>query len=65
MDAVAAEGVWKFYGDYPALRDVMELLRAILPHQYLPSRNWSGVEELLSVGRLRARYALSNAGCER
>ena len=23
MSAVAAEGVWKFYGDYPALRDVM------------------------------------------
>jgi ABC-2 type transport system ATP-binding protein len=23
MNAVAAEGVWKFYGDYPALRDVM------------------------------------------
>ena len=23
MRAVAAEGVWKFYGDYPALRDVM------------------------------------------
>ena len=23
MTAVAAEGVWKFYGDYPALRDVM------------------------------------------
>ena len=22
MSAVAAEGVWKFYGDYPALRDV-------------------------------------------
>jgi heme exporter protein A len=22
MNAVAAEGVWKFYGDYPALRDV-------------------------------------------
>jgi len=22
MDAVAAEGVWKFYGDYPALRDI-------------------------------------------
>jgi ABC-type multidrug transport system ATPase subunit len=23
MDAVAADGVWKYYGDYPALRDVM------------------------------------------
>ena len=23
MNAVAAEGVWKFYGDYPALRDVI------------------------------------------
>jgi heme exporter protein A len=23
MSAVAAEGVWKFYGDYPALRDVI------------------------------------------
>jgi len=23
MRAVAAEGVWKFYGDYPALRDVI------------------------------------------
>jgi len=23
MSAVAAEGVWKFYGDFPALRDVM------------------------------------------
>jgi heme exporter protein A len=23
MNAVAAEGVWKFYGDYPALRDVV------------------------------------------
>ncbi|MFN7994202.1 MAG: heme ABC exporter ATP-binding protein CcmA [Bryobacteraceae bacterium] len=23
MSAVAAEGVWKFYGDYPALRDVV------------------------------------------
>jgi len=23
MQAVAAEGVWKYYGDYPALRDVM------------------------------------------
>jgi hypothetical protein len=22
MSAVAVEGVWKFYGDYPALRDV-------------------------------------------
>ena len=22
MNAVAAEGVWKFYGDYPALRDI-------------------------------------------
>lgn len=22
MDAVAVEGVWKFYGDYPALRDI-------------------------------------------
>src|SRR5690349_17028856 len=22
MSAVAAEGVWKFYGDFPALRDV-------------------------------------------
>ena len=23
MNAVVAEGVWKFYGDYPALRDVI------------------------------------------
>jgi len=22
MNAVAVDGVWKFYGDYPALRDV-------------------------------------------
>ena len=22
MDAVAVEGVWKYYGDFPALRDV-------------------------------------------
>ena len=22
MSAVAAEGVWKYYGDYPALRDI-------------------------------------------
>ncbi len=22
MSAVAVEGVWKFYGDYPALRDI-------------------------------------------
>ena len=22
MNAVAVEGVWKFYGDYPALRNV-------------------------------------------
>jgi hypothetical protein len=29
MSAVAAEGVWKLYGDYPALRDV--ILHAFLP----------------------------------
>jgi len=23
MSAVAVEGVWKFYGDYPALRDIL------------------------------------------
>ena len=22
MSAVAVEGVWKYYGDYPALRDI-------------------------------------------
>ena len=48
MRAVAAEGVWKFYGDYPALRDV--ILHAE-PGQCLAliGRNGAGKTTLLRI----------------
>ena len=39
MSAVAVDGVWKFYGDYPALRDVqLEAAAGCLPRADRPQR---------------------------
>ena len=48
MNAVAAEGVWKFYGDYPALRDVK---LAVEPGSCLAliGRNGAGKTTLLRI----------------
>jgi heme ABC exporter ATP-binding subunit CcmA len=46
MNAVAAEGVWKFYGDYPALRDV-QLTAAPGACLALIGRNGAGKTTLL------------------
>ena len=46
MNAVAAEGVWKFYGDYPALRDV-NLMAAPGACLALIGRNGAGKTTLL------------------
>ncbi len=48
MHAVAAEGVWKFYGDYPALRDVM-LQAAPGACVALIGRNGAGKTTLLRI----------------
>jgi len=46
MNAVAAEGVWKFYGDYPALRNV-QLTAAAGACLALIGRNGAGKTTLL------------------
>jgi len=46
MDAVAVEGVWKFYGDFPALRDV-QLAAAPGSCLALIGRNGAGKTTLL------------------
>ena len=48
MTAVAAEGVWKFYGDYPALRDVK---LAVEPGSCMAliGRNGAGKTTLLRI----------------
>jgi len=48
MDAVAVEGVWKFYGDYPALRDV-RLGAAAGSCLALIGRNGAGKTTLLRI----------------
>src|SRR5271156_4858383 len=48
MDAVAVEGVWKFYGDYPALRDV-RLGAAAGTCLALIGRNGAGKTTLLRI----------------
>jgi heme ABC exporter ATP-binding subunit CcmA len=48
MDAVAVEGVWKFYGDYPALRDV-RLQAAAGSCLALIGRNGAGKTTLLRI----------------
>ena len=48
MSAVAVEGVWKFYGDYPALRDV-RLSAAAGSCLALIGRNGAGKTTLLRI----------------
>jgi heme exporter protein A len=48
MSAVAVEGVWKFYGDYPALRDV-RLRAAAGSCLALIGRNGAGKTTLLRI----------------
>jgi ABC-type multidrug transport system ATPase subunit len=48
MSAVAVEGVWKFYGDYPALRDV-RLEAAPGSCLALIGRNGAGKTTLLRI----------------
>src|SRR5947209_16008928 len=48
MSAVAAEGVWKFYGDYPALRNV-QLETAPGSCLALIGRNGAGKTTLLRI----------------
>ena len=48
MSAVAVEGVWKFYGDYPALRDV-RLGAAAGSCLALIGRNGAGKTTLLRI----------------
>jgi heme exporter protein A len=48
MDAVAVEGVWKFYGDYPALRDI-RLGAAAGQCLALIGRNGAGKTTLLRI----------------
>ena len=48
MSAVAVEGVWKYYGDYPALRDI-ELQAAEGTCLALIGRNGAGKTTLLRI----------------
>jgi len=48
MNAVAVDGVWKFYGDYPALRDV-RLEAAAGACLALIGRNGAGKTTLLRI----------------
>jgi ABC-type multidrug transport system ATPase subunit len=41
MSAVAVEGVWKFYGDFPALRDIrLQADAGCLPGAYRAKWRW-------------------------
>jgi len=62
MSAVAVDGVWKFYGDFPALRDVR--LEAEQDRAALIGRNGAGKTTLRASsrafrGRGEARYGYS------
>ena len=62
MSAVAVEGVWKFYGDFPALRDV-RLEAAAGSCLALIGRNGAGKTTLLRIiGRLFAAGRAARCG---
>ena len=58
MNAVGVDGVWKFYGDYPALRNVS---LAAEPGACLAliGRNGAGKTTLLRTGPAKARSRFS------